>query len=294
MQTIANLAHPSDMQMEVATFYWFLVDVIGERAGLDAIAAAAEALEPEGEFARTGAGAMMRETRGRYRYAQGDREGAVAELRQAASVYARLGFSPVRSSWRSALALALPADARGEAVALVDEEVALAARSGLARPLGLALRTAAAVGGGNDAVERLRRSVELLEGTDARLEHARSLVALGSALRRRSHRVEAREPLAVGMELAHRCGAIATATRAVEELRATGARPRRLAMTGSDALTVSEARVARLVAGGRTNAEVAQELFVSLKTVETHLTRIYAKLDLSGPGARRRLAAALS
>jgi DNA-binding NarL/FixJ family response regulator len=63
--------------------------------------------------------------------------------------------------------------------------------------------------------------------------------------------------------------------------------------TGVDALTASELRVARLAAEGRSNPEVAQELFVSLKTVETHLSHAYAKLRLSGPGARRQLAAAL-
>jgi DNA-binding NarL/FixJ family response regulator len=57
---------------------------------------------------------------------------------------------------------------------------------------------------------------------------------------------------------------------------------------------VSEARVARLVADGRSNADVAQELFVSLKTIETHLTSVYSKLGLTGPGARRRLATALA
>ena len=68
----------------------------------------------------------------------------------------------------------------------------------------------------------------------------------------------------------------------------------RLARSGLDALTASEARVARLVAGGSSNAEVAQELFVSLKTVETHLGRAYAKLGLSGRAARRRLPLALA
>ena len=81
--------------------------------------------------------------------------------------------------------------------------------------------------------------------------------------------------------------------RAGDELRAAGARPRRIARTGVDALTASELRAARLVAQGRSNAEVAQELFVSLKTVETHLSSAYAKLGLAGPGARRRVAAAL-
>jgi DNA-binding CsgD family transcriptional regulator len=295
VQPVIEFALPDALQMEVASNFWVLSEAIGERREIDGMLAAAhEALEPQAEFARTMAGGMAREVRGRFLLSRGDREAAVEELRAAGRVYTPLGVSPVRATWRTALALALPPDARDEAHALVDEEVALATRSRLPRPLGIALRGAAAVNGRDGEVDTLRRSVELLEGTDARLEHARSLVALGSALRRGRHHRDAREPLMAGLELAHRCGAEGTAARAMEELRATGARPRRPTHTGADALTVSEARVARLVAQGRSNTEVAQELFVSLKTVETHLTRIYKKLGVSGPGARRRLAAALA
>jgi DNA-binding CsgD family transcriptional regulator len=295
LQTIAAMALPAELQMEIASIYWFLNDVLGERQAIDVLAAPAAALEPRDEFARTAAGGMMVETRGRHRLLGGDRDGAVADLRAAAAVLGPLGFSPCRGTWRSALALALPPGAHADVQrrALAEEEVAAARACGLPRPLGIALRTAAMVGAADDEVETLRASVELLAGTRARLEHARSLLALGGALRRRGHRTQAREPLADALELAHRCGAEGTAARAIEELRAAGARPRRPARTGLEALTASEARVARLVAEGRSNAEAAQELFVSLKTVETHLTRIYAKLGLSGPGARRRLASAL-
>jgi DNA-binding NarL/FixJ family response regulator len=292
-QTVVDVALPNDQQLDLASMYWFMCVGIGERAGVDALAAGVEAIEPEGDFALTISGAMLCETRAYHRLARGDRDGAIADLRAAAAVYRPLDVAPLRSPWRSSLALALPADARDEAIALVEDELAIAERSGLPRPHGVALRAEAAVRG-DDEVDRLRRSVELLERTDARLEHARSLVALGSALRRRGHRAEAREPLATAMELAHRGGADATAARALEELKATGARPRRRALTGIDALTVSEARVARLVAEGRANADVAQELFVSLKTIETHLTSVYSKLGLSGPGARRHLATALA
>jgi len=293
MQAVVAVELPPALQMEVSSVYWFFNDVLGERPGLDALVAPGALFEPRDEFARTAAGAMMVETRGRHRLLAGDRAAGIADLRAAAQPYRRLRFAPSRGTWRSALALALGADAADERHALAAEEVALAEASGLARPHGIALRTLALVDGGDDEVDRLRASVALLEGTRARLEHARSLVALGSALRRRGQRADAREPLAAGLELAHRCGAEGTAALAVEELRAAGARPRRPERTGVEALTASEARVARLVAGGRTNADAAQELFVSLKTIETHLTRIYAKLGLSGPGARRRLASAL-
>jgi DNA-binding NarL/FixJ family response regulator len=119
-------------------------------------------------------------------------------------------------------------------------------------------------------------------------------VELGAALRRRNRRAEARQELTAGIELARRCGADRLATRARDELRAAGGRPRRHATTGLDALTASELRVALLAAGGRTNPGIAQELYVSLKTVETHLSHAYAKLGLAGQGSRGRLAEALA
>ena len=93
------------------------------------------------------------------------------------------------------------------------------------------------------------------------------------------------------MDEAHACGAEPLAERAADELRASGARPRRRAITGLDALTPSERRVASHAADGRTNREIAQELFVTVATVETHLSRAYRKLGVDG---RAALAGALT
>jgi DNA-binding CsgD family transcriptional regulator len=206
---------------------------------------------------------------------------------------AALRLGPAVSSWRSTLALALPAEARGEACELVAEEVELARATGLARPYGVALRAAGILEGGEGGIERLAESVSVLEPSEARLEHARSLVGLGAAVRRRGRRAEARAPLTTGMDIAHRCGADCLVDRAQEELHAAGSRPRRITSTGTDALTASERRVALLAAEGRANAEIAQELYISLKTVDTHLSHAYAKLGISGQGARKRLAATI-
>jgi DNA-binding CsgD family transcriptional regulator len=92
------------------------------------------------------------------------------------------------------------------------------------------------------------------------------------------------------MDLAARCGARPLVARAREELKATGARPRRERRTGIEALTPSELRIVRLAADGRTNREIAHELYVTLKTVEGHLARAYTKLGISG---RPQLAEAL-
>lgn len=81
------------------------------------------------------------------------------------------------------------------------------------------------------------------------------------------------------------------ADHAAHELRATGARPRSVLLSGVESLTPSELRVARLVAQGRSNPEVAQSLFVTRATVETHLHAVYRKLDVS---RREQLSTALA
>jgi DNA-binding NarL/FixJ family response regulator len=124
--------------------------------------------------------------------------------------------------------------------------------------------------------------VASLRDSPALLELAHSLTELGAALRRAGQRAAAVDPLAEGLDLAVRCGARRLAGRAREELKATGARPRREWRTGVEALTPSELRIVRLAAEGRTNREIAHELYVTLKTVEGHLSRAYTKLGIAG------------
>jgi DNA-binding CsgD family transcriptional regulator len=127
----------------------------------------------------------------------------------------------------------------------------------------------------------LEQAVETLGHTDARLEHGRSLVELGAALRRSGRASDARAPLREGMDLAHRCGAVSLTTRAQDELAASGVRRRpRTMLRGVEALTPSERRIAQLAATGRTNREIAQSLFITRKTVEMHLHNAYRKLDI--------------
>jgi DNA-binding NarL/FixJ family response regulator len=133
--------------------------------------------------------------------------------------------------------------------------------------------------------------VELLAGSPVRIEHARALVDLGAALRRANRRAEAQEVLRRGLDLADRLGMRRLARRALDELRATGARPRRSAHSGLDALTPAEHRVAVLAAEGLSNREIAQQLYVTRRTVETHLTHAFQKLGLA---ARADLGAVLT
>ncbi|HKA98782.1 MAG TPA: helix-turn-helix transcriptional regulator [Streptosporangiaceae bacterium] len=81
--------------------------------------------------------------------------------------------------------------------------------------------------------------------------------------------------------MAGRLGAFGLAQRANQEVAATGARPRKLLQTGLDALTASERRVAQLAADGMGNKEIAQTLFVTIKTVEMHLSHAYRKLEIA-------------
>lgn len=137
----------------------------------------------------------------------------------------------------------------------------------------------------------LRQAVGKLERSAARLEHARALADLGAALRRAGHRAESREILRPALDLASRCGALVLAERTRTELIAAGGRPRRLVLSGLDSLTPSERRVAQLAAAGLPNREIAQHLFITTRTVEGHLTRVYQKLEIS---SREQLPAALA
>lgn len=175
-----------------------------------------------------------------------------------------------------------------EARADVARAAALARGAGLRGLAGVAERLQGLL---DDDRGRLQVSVQLLRGTPLRLELARSLCELGSATRRSGKRVDAREPLRQALDLAHACGARPLAVRAREELVLAGARPRREAHTGRDALTAAQQRVARLVAAGRSNRQVAQELYVTVKTVEGHLADTFRKLDVH---RREDLAAALA
>jgi DNA-binding CsgD family transcriptional regulator len=180
----------------------------------------------------------------------------------------------------------------GEAASeLLSEASALAERWGAEGFIGQVRHQAARLGRRPDAPERLREAVAHLERSPARLELARALVSLGEALRRAGHRAESREPLRQGYELARQCGAGALAEAARTELRASGVRLQREALSGAESLTASERRIAEMAAGGTSNPEIAQALFLTVKTVESHLTHAYRKLDIAG---RSQLAEALA
>jgi DNA-binding CsgD family transcriptional regulator len=225
----------------------------------------------------------FRLSRGRLRIETGSPERGVEELRRVGETVRLVPFdNPSSVPWRSWAAEGLRLlDRSDEARALAAEELALARRWGGPYAIGASLRVLGLVEGGTAGIGLLREAVERLAGSEARLEDARAIVDLGAALRRANQRTEARELLREGVELARSVGAFGLAERANEEIAATGARPRKILQTGLDALTASERRVAQLAADGMSNREIAQTLFVTIKTVEVHLSSAYRKLEIS-------------
>jgi DNA-binding CsgD family transcriptional regulator len=178
-----------------------------------------------------------------------------------------------------------------EARALARRELDAATAFGVPRRRAIALSVCGGLDDGPAGLAQLREAVELLKDSAARLTRAGALVNLGIGLRQRGEGLAAREPLGTGLDLAHRCGAVALAERARAELVATGARPRRASRHGPGSLTPAELRTAEMAASGMSNRDIAQALFVSTKTVETQLSQAYAKLRIA---SRAELARALT
>jgi ATP/maltotriose-dependent transcriptional regulator MalT len=256
-----------------------LVDALVEQGRLDEAEQALGAIGLDGEIPDSYMLNFILFARARLHRALGRSEAAAADLQGLAERERKWrADNPGVFPWRSELALTLADD---HSTGLAREELALAQRFGTAAAIGRAQRAIGMIAGGDEGLQALRASADTLDGSPWRLEHARSLVELGAALRRSGLRAPAREPLQAGMELAHTCAATPLLSRAREELLATGARPRRIMRTGVEALTPSERRVARMAADGLTNREIAQALFVTMRTVEVHLTHAYQKLDIS-------------
>jgi DNA-binding CsgD family transcriptional regulator len=224
---------------------------------------------------------------------RGDLAGGLAELLDAGRRFERVGSrNPAFIAWRSPAALALRQLGQDDdARRLASEELELARGWGAPRALGAALRVAGLIEGGKRGLALLEEAVDVLDGSPAKLEHAKARAALGAALRRANRRAQAREHLRHAVDLATVCAATGLAAQAERELLASGARPRRIALTGVDSLTPSERRVAEMAAAGPTNRQIAQTLFVTQRTVEVHLTSIYRKLAIN---SRSQLAAALA
>jgi DNA-binding CsgD family transcriptional regulator len=271
----------------------FLIRALVDRGDLDQARALLDQHHLAGELGPIWPYNVVRHARGCLHAAAGNHAAACEDLLAAGELATSYGiFNPVMFPWRSDVAPSLSAIGDPQrARELCAEDLSLAQRWGTPGGIGVALRTSALVGDADRRIELLTEAVDVLRGAPARLEFARALADLGAACRRGGLISEARAHLREGLDLAHELGALTLADRARDELVAAGGRPRRDAIRGRDALTPSELRVAQLAAAGQTNRQIAQALFVTRRTVETHLTSSYEKLAIR---SRSELAAALA
>jgi DNA-binding NarL/FixJ family response regulator len=283
---------PDDFQANVRTAYGALACCRLQRGQLEQAEKALAILEDE-EIRTTVRHACLLEVRAQLRLAQHrPREALEDALRAGQTLESEFGvLNPGAVAWRSTAALAelaLGRADRGEELAA--DELERAQRIGVTRVVIRDLRVLGLAVGGKTGIELLEQAVQTAREYGPRLESTYALVDLGAALRRAKKRSAAREPLRQALELSHRHGAAAIAERARTELAATGARPRRVMLSGVESLTPSERRVASLAARGMTTRMIAEALFITPKTVEYHLRHTYQKLDVS---SRSQLAATL-
>ena len=187
--------------------------------------------------------------------------------------------APMRAlAWRALLSRSLSRlGEKEEATVLAGDHLAWAEAWGKAGALGVAQRAFALTAEGPERIARLEAAAATLARSALRTEEARARTDLGIALLRGGRRIDGRRELESALESALACGAKGTAQLAAEELEIAGASPRKLQF---DELTPSERRVAEMAADGQTNRQIAEELYVTAKTVENHLTRVYGKLGV--------------
>jgi DNA-binding CsgD family transcriptional regulator len=179
-----------------------------------------------------------------------------------------------------------------------DEEAASALRqleertraAGTNWALGILARSTALLSNGPEADALYREAIERLGQCRIVVHLARAHLVYGEWLRRENRRVDAREQLRIAFEMLSRIGAEAFAERARRELLATGETIHKRTVETQDVLTAQEAQVARLAAEGRTNPEIGSQLFISPRTAEYHLHKVFTKLGIS---SRRALRSAL-
>ena len=231
-------------------------------------------------------------TRACFELENGEPQAALDAFRECGARLEAAGvINPACGPWRSGAALSLAAlGDRAEAEHLLEEELSLATDFGAPGPIGWALYSQGRLRNG-EGIELMREAARLLGEAGRPLDRARALAAMGLVLRRAGKRRDAREPLREALDIAERCHAWALADQARTETAATGARPRRTALYGMEALTPRELQVARLAAQGKSNREIAHALFVTIKTVEWHLRHAYDKL---GVGSKEELQAELA
>jgi DNA-binding CsgD family transcriptional regulator len=276
----------AELGMDHPALRQWLPIVLLERGQLGLASQLVEAIDFNSSVLEGSFGVVLLAHRGRVRIAAGELMPGLADVMDADARCNAAGWSlSVLTDWvRSATLALLGLGRRDDAKRLANRELVQANAFGAPRRRGSALSVSGVLEPGAHGLALLRESVAVLQREGAALEHARALVTLGARLRAHGERTAARTCLSDASDIAHRIGALAVAEEARAELVASGARPRRYASTGPDALTPAELRTARMAAAGLTNRDIAQALFLSTKTVEAQLSQAYAKLSVRGRG----------
>jgi len=252
-------------------------------------AALAAGLESVGDSGWGIAEAWLLQGRSALRLSAGDARGALADALDCGErLEQRRTPSPALADWRGrAVRAAVALGDLDRARSIAVEGTRRAEVIGSPRTLALAYRADALVRDEAGRVARLQEAAAVAARGPGRLVHAVVLCDLGAALRRARRPRDARLPLQQALHLARECGATAVAERALAELEATGARRRTEPAWGVEALTPREHELARLAARDLSNTEIAERLFITRKTVESHLGAVYRKLDIGSRGELR-------
>jgi DNA-binding SARP family transcriptional activator/DNA-binding CsgD family transcriptional regulator len=285
----ATLDTPSPLPLVPA----LLVHVLTDRGELDAAEHEMELAGMDGPVPDHWWFGATLWSRGYLRLAQGRAADGVEDLLELGRRWDRDGLGALTTwPWASHAAPFLAQLGRhDDAQRLAQRGLRDARAWGSPRVIGQAQRGLGLVTGGSAGLDALRESVRTLEASPARLEQARSLVDLGAALRQRGARPAAGAALRGGLDLAHRCGARPLEARAAHELRAAGAKPPKPVQSPVDRLTASQRRIAEMATQGLSDREIAEALFVTTKTVETHLASVFQKLNV---GSRQELEPVIS
>jgi len=283
----------SEQDPGAAVISWMLVDCLLESGRVDDCEAVLRRYQLTGPLPELSPFNPILHARGRVRIAAGSARAGLEDVLLAGERQDAVGQrNPALMPWRAtAVGALLTLGDRAAACELAQENLELARAFGPSHVVGPALRVLGRALGHRDGLPALREAIELLDGSFAQLELARARTDLGLALRDRGDRSAARAELSAAATAALGLGATVLHEQATTAAIDCGARPRGRPHHGADALTPAQRRVAELASRGTTNAEIAATLFITIKTVETHLTRSYRTLGIS---SRSQLPAGLA
>jgi DNA-binding CsgD family transcriptional regulator len=210
----------------------------------------------------------------------GDYKQALSAAQSAAEHPMDLGAAPF--AWVELIEAAVRCGKTEYAAEVLDRLTEMACATGTDWALGVEARSRALLTDGLAAERLYREAIERLRGTRMRTELARAHLLYGEWLRRQRRRLDARAQLRIARSMLDAMGVDAFAERARRELQATGETARkRTAQASGEQLTAQEIQIARLARDGLSNPEIGARLFISARTVQYHLRKVFAKLDIS-------------